>query len=110
MKQELIQQVVEWLPYVWQDPDLNVWDEEIGLRPYSTWDYGRERDTNNLSLILTRQEAESTLPQLRRELPEGLVVFLGTHNWLGEEKHEGIEVVFAEGQTQFDILRIAHTR
>lgn len=82
---------------------------EAELRPFSTWDFGRERDTNCLSVVLPEEEAWGLLPDLRYALQKGLVAFLGTNRWLGAEKHEGIELVIAEAESQFDMVHIART-
>ena len=37
------------------------------------------------------------------------MAFIGTTQWLGEEKHDGVEVVLGKGKDQFDIVRLART-
>lgn len=80
------------------------------VRGYSTFDFGREEDPEARSVVVPREEAEALVRALRRELPAGYVAFIGTTNWLGEERHpEAVEVVVGLGQSQFDILRIARS-
>ena len=78
-------------------------------RRYSTFDFGRQQDTSNISLVLSEKRAQKLLPNLRSRLGDGLVAFIGTTRWLGEERHPGVELVVARGQTQFDILRAARS-
>jgi hypothetical protein len=78
------------------------------LRDYSTTDFGRERVEGMCSVVVPEDEARDVVMQVRRSLPKGFIVFAGTQRWLGDERHEGrSEVVVAEGQDQFDILRRA---
>lgn len=81
----------------------------VPVRPYSTYDFGRERDENAISVVVSEQEARSRLNDLRASLPEGYVAFIGTTNWLGDEQHDGFEVVIAPAASKFDILRIARS-
>ncbi len=83
------------------------------VRPYSMQDFGREQYPDAVSVILPREgyspsrEAYQRLAEVRKKLPEGLVAFLGTTNWLGDERHDGVELVIGPGESQFDILVIA---
>ncbi len=79
------------------------------VRPYSTSDFGRERDDRCLSAILPERQAETLLPGLRGRLPAGTVAFIGTKLWLGDERHEGVELVVGPGGSQFAIPRLART-
>lgn len=80
------------------------------VRDYSTCDFGREQVPTALSVVVPMKVARSLVAKLRKELPASAVAFMGTTNWLGAEKHpDQVEVVVAEGRTQFDILRIAKT-
>jgi hypothetical protein len=79
------------------------------VRPYSTFDFGRERDPGCLSVVVPKGAAEPLVFALRPLLPAGWVAFVGTTYWLGDEKHDGSEVVAGPGDTQFDILRLART-
>jgi hypothetical protein len=79
------------------------------VRPYSTCDFGRERDERCISAVLPERRASALLPVIRPELPPGTVAFLGTSRWLGEELHDGVELVVGPGESQFDILRLART-
>jgi hypothetical protein len=46
---------------------------------------------------------------IRPSLPPGFAAFIGTTQWLGDEKHEGVELVVGPARDQFDILRLAHS-
>src|SRR5436190_2370998 len=70
--------------------------------PYSTYDYGRAKDPNNYSVILTHEQASKFLDDLRPSLPAGFVAFLGTRRWYGDEQHAGTEVSVGTGNSQFD--------
>jgi hypothetical protein len=79
-------------------------------RGYSTFGFGRMRDEQCLSVIVREDEAQPLVFALRKQLPAGLIAFVGTTDWLGDEKHEGkAEVVVGKGESQFDILRLART-
>jgi hypothetical protein len=81
-----------------------------GVRPYSTYDFGRERDEGCLSVVVPEGEAGPLVSRLRRELEPGLVAFVGTNGWFGDERHDGrVEVVVGAGDSQFDILRLARS-
>jgi hypothetical protein len=80
------------------------------LRAYSTFDFGRSRDNTARSVIVPKDTAEEYLFKIREDLPSGVIAFIGTTNWLGDERHKGgAELVVAEGATQFDILRVARS-
>jgi hypothetical protein len=68
------------------------------------------RDEQCLSVVVPTTEARSLVFALRTQLRSGFVAFVGTTQWLGDERHEGkAEVVLARGESQFDILRLART-
>lgn len=77
------------------------------IRPYSTYNFGRERNDQCLSIILPKAGTRSLLPELRNQLPPSSVAFIGTTQWYGNEQHEGAELVVGSGNSQFDILRLA---
>src|SRR5207247_535691 len=79
------------------------------VRPYSTFDFGRERDPACISVVVRQGKAEALVRAVREALPSGLVAFIGTTNWLGEERHWGVEVSVGEGRSQLDIVRLART-
>lgn len=59
------------------------------LRFYSTYDFGRQKDENNLSVIIDdEEEARNLVLNIRPELSEGLVTFVGTTKCMGTSKHE----------------------
>lgn len=74
----------------------------IEARPYSTYNFGKSKDENCISV---RQPVYyyveyQTLSEVRKLLPEGLVAFVGT---------DSEELVVGEGQSQMDIIRLART-
>ena len=77
------------------------------VRPYSTRDFGRDRFLDARSVIVPSGTASAFVERFRTALPDGLVSFVGTSRWLGDEKHSGVEVVLARGTNQFDIVRVA---
>lgn len=79
------------------------------VRHYSTYDFGRERDERALSVVIPEAEARTRLPDVRAALPDDHVAFIGTTRWLGDEQHEGVELVIAPASSKFDILHIART-
>ena len=78
-----------------------------GVRRFSTHDFGRAQDVRSISSVVGESAVETALSSLRSALPAGYVAFIGTTQWLGDEKHEGIEIVVGPGRDQFDILRLA---
>jgi hypothetical protein len=79
------------------------------IRPFSTFDFGRARDARSISAIVAKPAAESAVSAIRPSLPPGFAAFIGTTQWLGDEKHEGVELVVGPARDQFDILRLAHS-
>ncbi|MBC8102842.1 MAG: DUF4253 domain-containing protein [Cytophagales bacterium] len=78
------------------------------IRSYSTRDFGRERYDGCLSVVAPSKETEALLGRVRAALPEGMVAFIGTTRWLGDERHEGgEEIAVGAGDTQMEILRHA---
>jgi hypothetical protein len=79
-------------------------------RDYSTRDFGRDRNPGARSVVVTKTNARQVLRQIRAELGRGLIAFIGTTRWLGDEDHaDGEEIVVASGNSQFDILRVAQS-
>lgn len=79
--------------------------EHLKVRPYATWSYETDKDTSCVAIVMDELHARSWLTTIRMALPEGLVAFLGTNNAARQ-----MELVIAEGRSQFDILRIARCR
>ena len=77
------------------------------VRDYSTHDFGRSRDTNAKSVVVPHDQSAELIAQFREQLGPNLICFIGTTRWLGDEKHDGDEIVVAKGTTQFDILRVS---
>lgn len=82
---------------------------ELNVRAYSSCEFGRERDTRNISVIVGEHEAEELLRRVPTGLGPGLVAYVGTSRWLGDEQPGGVELVVGRGQSQFDILRLARS-
>ncbi len=79
------------------------------VRRYSTFDFGRQQNFNCISAIVPRDIANTSVFKIRERLKPGLVTFVGTTHWLGNESHDGVEIVIGSGNSQFDILRLAHS-
>ena len=78
------------------------------FRDYSTRDFGRDRYADAKSVVVPKTKSREVLKQIRAELGPKLVAFIGTTRWLGDEKHkDGEEIVVANAESQFDILRVA---
>ncbi|WNQ11075.1 DUF4253 domain-containing protein [Paenibacillus aurantius] len=77
--------------------------------PYSTIDFGRRRYPQCISIIIEETDALRLVYMLQPLLTNELLAFVGTNQWLGEEKHAGAELVVGRGETQFDIVRLAQT-
>jgi len=80
------------------------------VRPYSTVDFGRDRKTACISVVVPNRDAERIVQNLRTTLPRGLLAFIGTTQWLGDEKHtDETEIVVGPGESQFEIIELAET-
>ena len=80
------------------------------VREYMTYDFGRARSSEAVSIVAAEDEALDLAAELRAGLDEGYSAFLGTDLWLGDEAHPGeVEVVVAPIQEKWDILRLART-
>jgi hypothetical protein len=80
------------------------------IRDFSTRDFGRDRNPDARSVVVPKAKARQVLQHVRSELDPGLVAFIGTTRWLGDEKHaDGEEIVVAKGDSQFEILRVAQS-
>ena len=79
------------------------------VRNHSTQDFGRAPNFKGRSVLVPDQAAGELLSRLRKNLPPGVVAFVGVTNNLATPKPAGVELVVAEGSSQFDILRVAAT-
>jgi len=79
------------------------------VRPFSTIDFGREQNPKGRSVLIKEEAAEGLLDLVRRQLPPGVIAFVGVTKSLARSKPDGVELVVAEGKDQFDILRVAAT-
>jgi hypothetical protein len=59
--------------------------------------------------VIPEDRATLLVSDIRKQLPLGFLAFMGTTRWLGDENHNGVEVVVGKGESQFDILRLART-
>ena len=57
-------------------------------RAYSTYDFGRERDTSARSIVVPTDVAEDLLNTFRNDLSQGVIAFIGTTRWLSDEQHD----------------------
>lgn len=79
------------------------------LRNYSTYDFGRQKDKNHHSIIVPYEKSLEIVASTREKIGPNILVYLNTTRWLGEEKHEGDEIVIVKSQDQFDSLKISRT-
>jgi hypothetical protein len=76
------------------------------LRPFATRDFGRDRNPAARSVLVEDDEATELVARVRAEIGPGLIAFVGCTRSLAEPCDEGSEVVVAQGDSQFDILRV----
>ena len=79
------------------------------LRPFATRDFGRDRNSDAKSVVVRNDAAQPLVARIRAELGPGLLAFVGCTHSLAEPPDEGSEVVVAQGNGQFDILRVAQS-
>jgi hypothetical protein len=77
------------------------------VRNFSTQDFGRTMYTKARSVLVSEQIAEVVLRDVRARLPAGTIAFVGVTHSLARTRPNGVELVVAEGNSQFDILRVA---
>jgi hypothetical protein len=75
-------------------------------RPYSTFEFGRAKDSSCVSVVVREDRAKTLLYDIRKQLLIGFLAFIGTTRWL-YERHKGVEIAVGKGSSQFDILRLA---
>lgn len=77
------------------------------VRRYSTYDFGREQDNTARSFLVGADFPLDLLVKMRKLVPPGLVLFLGTSRWLGDEQHgDRYELELAPGRDQLDAIRV----
>jgi hypothetical protein len=79
------------------------------LRQFATRDFGRDRNFEAKSVVVSNEKAQPLVTQIRAELGPGLLAFVGCTRSLADPPDEGSEVVVAHGNSQFDILRVAQS-
>jgi hypothetical protein len=79
------------------------------VRPYSTRDFGRTHYNGAIYALVNEAKAAAMLVSLRKELPAGLVAFIGTTQTLTNPPAPGVELVVGQGNGPIDILQIAQT-
>lgn len=79
------------------------------LRPFATRDFGRDRNSDAKSVVVSNKEAQPLVARIRADLGPGLLAFVGCTRSLADLPDEGSEVVVAHGNSQFDIVRIAQS-
>jgi hypothetical protein len=101
----------------WKDAVSKVLAPLGAVRDFSHADFGRERLSGALSVLIgggdamVSEDAIATLRAVRKQLPAGTVALLGTTRWLGDDGDalEGkVELFVIEGADQFAAL--THTR
>lgn len=103
----------------------------LKVEDYSYVDFGREKNSNCIHVLIeetktgnpfqavaarvggvfanqrARKDAEELMANARVKLPSDYVAFVGTTQWLGSFKPNGVELVVGPGESQFDIIRHA---
>lgn len=79
------------------------------VRPYATRDFGRDKYHGAISALIDEKKAEGVLAKIRKELPSGLVAYIGTTRSLTKPPAVGVELVVGQGTGPLDILEIAQT-
>ena len=79
------------------------------VRGFWTQDFGRQKRTEGYSVLIPEDSAKTVLLKLRAVLPPGYVAFVGTTRNLDDPSVNGVELVLARGNDQFDIVRLAAT-
>ncbi|MCJ8270008.1 MAG: DUF4253 domain-containing protein [Psychrosphaera sp.] len=82
---------------------------DVPVRAYSTFDFGRQKDNDNISFVLPDKKAKASILKIQDVLADDLTAFIGTTNWLGEQRPEGVEVVIANIKDKFDVLAVARS-
>ena len=83
------------------------------IRPFFSVEFGRRIKRDAISLFLDYSERinpRTLMQDLNDGLPDGFIAFLGNDRWLGDEKHDGVEIVVAHANSKFDALRLAESR
>lgn len=79
------------------------------LRQFATRDFGRDRNSEAKSVVVSNEEAQALVTEIRAELGPGLLAFVGCTRSLADPPDKGTEVVVARGNSQVDILRVAQS-
>ena len=80
------------------------------VRNYSTRDFGRDKNPDARSVVVSTNRSRQALEEFRRRLDPKFIAFIGTTRWLGDEQHsDAEEIVVAEADSQFDALTIAQS-
>lgn len=97
----------------WHEGAMQILRDVFWMHPrsYATYDFGRKKDQDCVSVITTPFWAKNKLPLVRRMVSSGLIAFMGTQHkyWDKTLNYEDAEVVIGVGQDQFDIIRLART-
>ncbi len=76
-------------------------------RRFSSFDFGRELDPTQISLLAPSDKAIALAKSIRINVPS-VLAFEGTVRWLGDEQHEGFsEVVLLASADEFQAIQIA---
>jgi hypothetical protein len=82
----------------------------VGVRPYSTRDFGRERYAAGRSVLVPKDSAGQLLAEVRKRIPQGTLAYVGVTNDLSATtRSPNVELAVIEGKDQYDILRAAAT-
>lgn len=69
-------------------PELNTLDDikeyftktqRVSVRPFSTFDFGRENDSSNISIVVSEKQAKERLSAIRKQLSPSITACLGSY-------------------------------
>ena len=78
---------------------------KVEVRPYSTTDFGRDRNSNAISFITPEKGSKLALIVVRDSIPDDYLAFIGTTRNLSKDNINGVEIVIIKSKDKLDILR-----
>ncbi len=79
------------------------------IKDYMHVDFGRQKKPGVQSVLIAEDKSLSFLVKVRQKLPQGFAAFLGTDQWLGDDRFDGVELIVVETRDQLDFLRWAES-
>jgi len=78
---------------------------KVEVRPYSTTDFGRDRNFNAISFITPEKGSKLALIVVRDLIPDDYLAFIGTTRNFSKDTIDGVEIVIIKSKDKLDILR-----